>query len=59
MKKGKNMIRERFFEWLDAMTEDENNKHKPLYWKAVHDDGAGTLTIQFYNVGEKEEEENS
>ena len=51
------MIRERFFEWLYAMAEDENNKDKPLYWKAVHDDGAGTVTIQFYNVQWKAEED--
>ena len=53
------MTRDDFFEWLDAMTEDENNENKsqlPLYWKAIHDDGAGTLTIQFYNVEETGDE---
>jgi len=49
------MTRADFFEWLDAMTEDEYNKNKPLYYKAIHDDGAGAVTIQFYNVEEKKE----
>ena len=44
------MTRDDFFEWLDAITEDEYNKNKPVYYQPIHDDGMGTLTIQFYNV---------